>query len=146
MDGMGKIAFFFVFFPWLLTPGVVILEMSDTKTVNPIVQYSFEFALQILDFTWLLQESRHFAIRNQLIRSGTAIGASVREAQHAESRKDFIHKMKIAAKEAEETCYWLELCNASPYYPTCELLIGKCQDICRMLSKIISTSRQRLAK
>jgi four helix bundle protein len=143
---MGKFFFFNVFFPWLAESGFVILRMTDKKAPNTIVQLTFQFALQMIDFAVQLKESHHFIIANQLVRSGTAIGASVREAQHSESRKDFIHKMKIAAKEADETCYWLELCNTSSFYPNCDLLIQRCQQICRILSKIIFTSRQRLSR
>ena len=59
---------------------------------------------------------------NQLFKSGTSIGSNVREAQNAESKADFIHKMKIAAKEADETEYWLGLCNESKNYPKTEEL------------------------
>ena len=81
-------------------------------------------------------------IANQLIKSGTSIGANVREAQNAESRADIIHKMKIAAKEADETRYWLELSNSSEAYPSDEKLAGQCDDIVKVLSKIISSSKK----
>ncbi len=77
----------------------------------------------------------------QLLEAGTSIGANVREAQNAESKADFIHKMKIAAKEADETDYWLFLCNHSQNYPKNELLNDKLQAIIKILSKIISTSK-----
>lgn len=57
-------------------------------------------------------------LANQLLRSGTSIGANIRESQSAESRLDFIHKLKIADKEAE---YWLLLCQKSNKYPDCNL-------------------------
>jgi len=126
--------------------GAVILKMTDKKNSNVIVQKTFQFALKTILYTSQLKEARHFVIANQLTRSGTAVGAMVREAQHAESRKDFIHKMKIAAKEADETSYWLELCKALPDYPDCSSLIVPCQEICRMLSKIIFTAKQRLSE
>ena len=65
---------------------------------NQILELSFEFALQIIEFTELLEEKRKFVIANQLLKSGTSIGANVREAQNCESKADFIHKMKIATK------------------------------------------------
>jgi four helix bundle protein len=77
---------------------------------NVIVKLSFEFALQIIDFVEKLESNRKFVIANQLLKSGTSIGANVREAQNAESKADFIHKLKIAAKEADESEYWLLLC------------------------------------
>ena len=70
---------------------------------NLIVDLSLTFSLQIIDFTELLESKRKFAMANQLFRSGTSIGANIRESQNAESKADFIHKLKISAKEAEET-------------------------------------------
>jgi four helix bundle protein len=69
------------------------------------------------------------------------VGANVREAQNAESKTDFIHKMKIAAKEADETEYWLLLCKQSKDYPECEDLIQNCGSIIKVLAKIISSSK-----
>ena len=71
---------------------------------------SFAFALQVIKlFQFLQHEKKEFIMSKQLMRSGTAIGALVREAEYAESKADFIHKMAIAQKEANETGYWLEL-------------------------------------
>lgn len=81
-------------------------------------------------------------IANQLLKSGTSIGANVREAQNAESKADFIHKMKIAAKEADETKYWLELTKHSQNYPFNESLLKQITEIEKVLSKIISTSKK----
>ena len=78
---------------------------------NVIVTKSFQFALGVIAFCDELDAARKFAVSNQVIRSGTSIGANVREAQGAESKRDFIHKMRISLKEAEETNYWLSLCN-----------------------------------
>lgn len=79
---------------------------------------------------------------NQLFRCGTSIGANVREAQGAESKVDFIHKCKIAYKEAEETEYWLLLCQFSPSYPFNEELLLTIENIKKVLGKIISTSKK----
>lgn len=84
---------------------------------NPVLKHSFDFALAIVDYCDVLQSEKHFVISNQLLKSGTSIGANVMEAQNAESKADFIHKMKIAAKEAGETQYWLMLCNLSKNIP-----------------------------
>lgn len=73
----------------------------QTNKDNLIVKLTFEFSLLIIDFTESLESKRKFNMSNQLFRSGTSIGANVREAQNAESKADFIHKMKIAAKEAD---------------------------------------------
>jgi four helix bundle protein len=76
-----------------------------------------------------------------LLKSGTSIGANVREAQNAESKADFIHKMKIAAKEADETEYWLILCELSKNYPMDDKLKEKLLTIIKILSKIISSTK-----
>ena len=109
---------------------------------NLIVDLTFQFSLDIIEFTELLEQKRKFNLANQLFRSGTSIGANVREAQNAESKADFIHKMKIAAKEADETEYWLLLCKFAPTYPSNEELLNKVQQILKVLSKIISSSKQ----
>jgi len=70
---------------------------------NEILELSFEFAVDIIKFTESLEEQRKYVIARQLLRSGTSIGANVRESQNCESRADFVHKLKIAAKEADET-------------------------------------------
>jgi four helix bundle protein len=68
----------------------------------------------------LLEAHHKYVIAKQILKAGTSIGANVREAQNAESKIDFIHKMKIAAKEADETEYWLLLCNRSNAYANCD--------------------------
>ena len=110
---------------------------------NAIVNLTFDFALAIWDLSEDLQERKKFALSNQLFRSGTAIGALVREAQNGESLADFIHKMKVALKEADETAYWLLLCSARNVVsakPCLEKLIP----IIRILNKIISSSNAKL--
>lgn len=72
---------------------------------NAAVTLSFDFALEIIEYTEILEEKRKFIIAKQLMRSGTSIGANIHESQNAESRVDFIHKLKIGAKEACETEY-----------------------------------------
>ena len=77
---------------------------------QPARETSFAFALRVIKLSRLLQEKeKEYVLSKQLMRSGTAIGALIREAEHAESKLDFIHKMSIALKEANETVYWLEL-------------------------------------
>ena len=115
--------------------------MRDDKE-NIIVDLSFRFALKIIILSELLEEKRKFVIARQILKSGTSIGALVREAQNAESKADFVHKMKIAAKEADETLYWLELCKSSNSYPTDDLLIEDLLVIIKIFSKIIGTSKR----
>jgi four helix bundle protein len=93
------------------------MQTSDYKKDNLILKLSFEFSLLIIEYTEELEIRKRFVIAKQLLRSGTSIGANVKEAQNAESKADFIHKIKIAAKEADETEYWLELCKFSKNYP-----------------------------
>ena len=109
-------------------------------TVNPILNLTFEFSLDVINYVELLRENKRYEMSNQLFRSGTSIGANVHEAQNSESRADFIHKMKIAAKEAEETKYWLLLCKKSQWYPNPDTLLEKLQVIIKILNKIIVTS------
>ena len=108
---------------------------------NLIVKLTIEFALEIIEYSEMLEEKRKFVIARQLLRSGTSIGANVHEAQNAESKADFIHKMKIAAKEADETEYWITLCNLAKNYPTNETLHDKIKSIINVISKIISSSK-----
>ncbi len=72
---------------------------------NVVLEKSIQFSLLIIEFTELLESNRKFVIAKQLLKSGTSIGANIHETQNAESRADFIHKMKIAVKELEETKY-----------------------------------------
>lgn len=116
--------------------------MRTDKGPNLIVEITFKFSLQVIDYSEALVIDRKYRMADQLFRSATSIGANVREAQNSESRVDFIHKMKIAAKEADETLYWLELCMASTHYPECKDLIQQIGSISRVLSKIIGTSKR----
>jgi four helix bundle protein len=109
---------------------------------NVIVEKSFEFALKIVSYCERLEEKKKFVISRQLLGSGTSIGANIREAQNAESKADFIHKLKIAAKEADESEYWLLLCKYSNSYPFDEQLLTDLNELIRILSKIISTSKR----
>ncbi len=115
-------------------------------TGNRIVDLSFDFALQIISFSEQLEQKRKFAIANQILRSGTSIGANISEAQNSESKLDFIHKLKIAAKEAEETEYWLLLCKYADNYPFQEDLLNQVHEIQRLLTSIIITSKKAIGK
>lgn len=109
---------------------------------NFILDKSFEFALAIIEFSELLESERKYVIAKQLLKSGTSIGANIRESQGAESKADFVHKLKIAAKEAEETEFWLLLCRHANSYPFDEDLLLKLKEIQKLLSAIISTSKK----
>jgi len=113
---------------------------------NSVVKLSFDFALAIIEFSETLYKAQKFVVSRQILKSGTSIGANIREAQNAESKIDFIHKMKIAAKEIDETEYWLDLCKYSKSYPSEDLLSNKLLDINKVVSRIISTSKRNLKK
>jgi four helix bundle protein len=110
---------------------------------NIILNKSIDFSLDIITFCELLEEKRKYIIANQLLKSGTSIGANIHEAQNAESKADFIHKMKIAAKEIEETKYWLLLCERAKSYPFDENLKEQIKVISLIVYKIISTSKSK---
>ena len=91
----------------------------------------------------LAEDRREYVLSKQLLRSGTAIGALVREAQHAQSRPDFIHKMSVALKEANETAYWISLLNDTGYLSVeiFSYLNNDCEELLRLLVKIVKTSK-----
>jgi four helix bundle protein len=108
---------------------------------NPLLKHSFDFALAIIEYCEELEANKKYIVARQLLKSGTSIGANSMETQGAESKADFIHKIKVAAKEAEETQYWLWLCDYAANYPACKHLISKAEEINRILGKIIATSK-----
>lgn len=114
------------------------------KRENAIVELTFKFSLRMIEFCEQLDSNRQYNLSRQLFRSSTSIGANVKEAQNAESRADFIHKMKISLKEVEETEYWLELCLNSKNYPNTEEELNQLASIRKVLSKIIATSKSNL--
>jgi four helix bundle protein len=112
---------------------------------NIIVTLTFDFAVAIIEFTAQLRLNRQYNMATQLFKAGTSIGANIREAQNAESKNDFIHKMKIAAKETDETEYWLLLCKTAKNYPSPLDLLEKVGVIQKIISKIISSSKLKPA-
>ena len=111
---------------------------------NIILKLTFEFAKEIVLFTELLEKEWKFTFANQILRSGTSIGANVKEAQNAESKADFVHKIKIASKEADELEYWLFLCNECQGYPNADVLLDKLHEIIKIMSKIIHSTIQKV--
>jgi four helix bundle protein len=112
---------------------------------GPIYNKSFAFAVRVVKLARFLQEDqREFVLSKQVLRSGTAIGALVREAEHAESKPDFVHKMNIALKEANETLYWLELLHESNYLTSDQFTIiyPDAEELVRLLVTIVKTSRE----
>ena len=111
---------------------------------NVILRLTFDFAVEIVKYTETLQKDRKFVIADQLLRSGTSIGANVKESQNAESKRDFIHKLKIALKEVDETEYWLFICNEVESYPSTDFLIKKLTEISKVLTKIVTSTKNNL--
>lgn len=107
---------------------------------NVILKLTFEFAVDIVLYSEKLDSKQKYIIAKQILRSGTSIGANVKEAQNAESKRDFIHKLKIALKEADELEYWLFICNEIETYENADYLIEKLKTIRKILNKIISSA------
>ncbi len=112
---------------------------------NTVKTKSFQFAIRIVHlYKYLCDEKREYVISKQILRSGTSIGANVRESQNAESKADFIHKLGIAQKETDETLYWLELLEATSYLDEEEFLSmhKDANEILKLVRSIIITSKK----
>lgn len=111
---------------------------------SPLIQKSKEFALEIMQVCKIIKkDKKESVITNQLLRSGTSIGANIREAFYAHGRADFISKLHIALKECAESEYWIELLLESGNYEN-ELLLNKCKEIKRILISSINTAKNNL--
>ena len=113
---------------------------------NIIKNKSFDFAVRIVKLNqYLCNNKKEFVLSKQILRSGTSIGANIHEAVGSESKKDFIHKLGIAVKEARETSYWLNLLKDSNYLPIDEFdrLNNLCDELIRILNSIILTTKER---
>ena len=109
---------------------------------NVLKDKSFDFALRIVKmYKYLTNVKKEYIMSNQLLRSGTAIGALVREAEHSESKADFIHKLSISLKEANETEYWIDLLHQSGYIEdeNYKSIIEDTREMLRLLISIIKT-------
>ena len=109
---------------------------------NIILNKTINFSVGIKNYCQALYFKKETAIANQLIRCGMAIGANVSEAQQAESRSDFIHKMKIAAKEASESLYWLSICEKTDVEGFQQSLMDEVNQIITILSSIIISAKK----
>lgn len=106
---------------------------------------SFLFAVRMVKMCQHISESkREFGLTKQVLRSGTSIGANIQEGLQAVSAKDFQFKLSTSLKEAEETMYWLRLLQATDYLSTSEFesISADCQELCKLLTSIIKTSRK----
>ena len=110
---------------------------------NPILKKTIEFSLMVIEYCELLDSNKKYIISKQLLRSATSIGANAMEAQNAESKADFIHKLKISAKEADEVQYWLTLCEYANTYPHSVHLHLKLTEIQKILNSILGTAKRK---
>src|SRR3954465_13744191 len=110
---------------------------------NPILKLTLDFSILIIQYCEKLEAERKFVISKQLIRSGTSIGANSMEAQNAESKADFIHKIKIAAKEPDETQYWISLCEFATDYPSTDIIANKLLELQKILNAILGTVKRK---
>jgi four helix bundle protein len=113
---------------------------------NVVKDKSYLFALRMIKaYKYLTQEQREFILSKQALRSGTSIGALVREAEHAQSNADFINKMNVALKEANETDYWLLLLKDSEYIDekTFSSIHTDCDELIRLLVSIVKSSKNK---
>ena len=111
---------------------------------NPLKEKSFRLAVRIVKLSqWLVKEKKEFVLSKQVLRSGTAIGALYREAEHAESKADFAHKLCIAQKETNETLYWLELLKETEYLDAKQFqsLHNDTTEVIKLLTAIIKSSK-----
>lgn len=112
------------------------------KEKNIILEKTFDFSLKVIKiYKFLIEEKREFIMSKQLLRSATSIGANCEEADSAQSHKDFIAKMSISLKEAKETRYWIRLLLGSKYLENTDIL-EECEEIIKILTKIIITARE----
>ena len=121
--------------------------MDENK--NVLKTKSFAFALKIVQlYKSLSIDKKEFVMSKQLLRSGTSVGAMIREAQNAESKADFIHKLAISQKECDESLYWLELLFASAYLSKEEFgsIAGDASEILRIIRSSILTTKNNLKK
>lgn len=110
---------------------------------NILKEKSIKFAFRIIRLQQYLIEKKAYSIADQILRSGTAIGALQREAEHAESRADFVHKYSIAQKECNETLYWLELLFKSEYITEKEYgsLFADAEELMKLITSSIKTAK-----
>lgn len=111
---------------------------------NAILEKSKRFAIDIINlYKDLSDNKKEYVLSKQMLRAGTSIGANVKEAQNAQSKADFLSKMSIALKEADETEYWIELVYETNYLEKAsyDLIRGKCVELIRILTSIVKNSK-----
>ncbi len=114
---------------------------------NVVKNKSFELAIRIVNlYRFLCEQKQEYVLSKQLLRSGTSVGANIREAEHAQSKADFIHKMSIAQKEINESIYWLELLKATHYLQEEQFnsINQDAEEIIKLITSIIKTSKTNI--
>ncbi|MDX8573562.1 four helix bundle protein [Elizabethkingia sp. HX QKY] len=117
------------------------------KEDNIVKQKSFDFAVRIIKlYQYLSSDKKEFILSKQILRSGTSVGAMIRESEHAQSKSDFIHKLSIAQKEINETIYWLELFQATDYLSVQEFesINEDAVEIIKLITSIIKTTKNNI--
>ncbi|MCH5155660.1 MAG: four helix bundle protein [Clostridiales bacterium] len=115
------------------------------KEDNIIVVKSKSFAIRVINlYNYLKQEKQEYVLSKQILKSGTSIGANVREAARAQTKADFVAKSSIALKEADETCYWLELLHETAYIDESSYnsIYADANELVKLLVSIIKTAKQ----
>ena len=122
---------------------IINLKDGEVMSNDKLAEQSMDFSIQIINLVKQLKERRESIISNQIGRSGTSIGANIREAKYAHGPADFISKMQIALKEANETGYWLELLYKTDYISAEQynFLESKCKSLRAMLVSSINTAK-----
>ena len=119
------------------------MKMSKQKD-NIVASKSYAFALRIIKlYKYLVSEQKEYVLSKQILRSGTSVGALIKEAEHAQSKKDFINKMNIALKEANETEYWLMLLKDSDYIDekSYNSIYPDSVELIKLLASIVKSSK-----
>lgn len=114
---------------------------------NIVVDKSFDFAISVVNLYKVLKtDKKEYVMSKQLLRSGTSVGANVRESQNAESKADFVHKLAIAQKECDESIYWLELLKATEFVNCQEFenMNGKANELLKIIRSIIISTKQNI--
>ena len=118
--------------------------MNSEKSKNPLKDKSYIFAIKIVKLSqFLVKDKKEYVLSKQILRSGTSIGALIRESEFAASKADFINKLTVSLKEANETEYWLMLLHDTEYLEKedLNLLQNQCKELIAMLVKSIKTSK-----
>jgi four helix bundle protein len=121
---------------------------NENMPKSIVAEKSYHFAIRIVKlYQWLAVEKKEYVLSKQLLRSGTAIGALLREAEHAQSKPDFLNKVNVALKEANETTYWLMLLKDTGYMSQIEFdaMNMEAGELVKMLVRIVKTTKLALS-